>query len=194
VLWRCWLGIRKSVRPVKEFEWWGASVVICLERGANDLHVVQLMPATATPSSLDSLESSLHGAHACFCWIVLFVWLLAWLLENWCVILCVICSLCHGSTLWSETVAQILWVTWVSLSWARNVLLCLFVMCNLVWTPFSLSFARCLLAAWFSSVFCKKAFWHNYRWFYYRLVHFLSTHVIKAGSDLVTDSSRLVMI
>ena len=25
-------------------EWWGAGVFICLERGANDLHVVQLMP------------------------------------------------------------------------------------------------------------------------------------------------------
>ena len=25
-------------------EWWGAGVVICLERGANDLHMVQLMP------------------------------------------------------------------------------------------------------------------------------------------------------
>ena len=25
-------------------EWWGAAVVICLERSANDLHMVQLMP------------------------------------------------------------------------------------------------------------------------------------------------------
>jgi len=29
VLWRCWLGIRKGIRPVKT-EWWGAGVVICL--------------------------------------------------------------------------------------------------------------------------------------------------------------------
>ena len=36
VLWRCWLGGRKGIRPVKT-EWWGAGVVICLERGA-DLH------------------------------------------------------------------------------------------------------------------------------------------------------------
>ena len=28
-------------------EWWGAGMVICLERGA-DLHMAQLMPATAT--------------------------------------------------------------------------------------------------------------------------------------------------
>jgi len=39
VLWCCWLGIR----PVKT-EWWDTGVVICLQRGANDLHMVQLMP------------------------------------------------------------------------------------------------------------------------------------------------------
>jgi len=43
VLWRCWLGGRKGIRPVKT-EWWGTGVVVCLERGANDLHMVQLMP------------------------------------------------------------------------------------------------------------------------------------------------------
>ena len=37
VLWRCWLGGRKGIRPVKN-EWWGAGVVICLEQGA-DLHM-----------------------------------------------------------------------------------------------------------------------------------------------------------
>ena len=42
VLWRCWLGGRKGIRPVKT-EWWGAGVVICLERSA-DLHMAQLMP------------------------------------------------------------------------------------------------------------------------------------------------------
>ena len=25
-------------------EWWGTDMVICLEQGANDLHMVQLMP------------------------------------------------------------------------------------------------------------------------------------------------------
>jgi len=39
----CWLGGRRSIWPVKN-EWWGAGVVICLERDANDLHIVQLMP------------------------------------------------------------------------------------------------------------------------------------------------------
>ena len=43
VLWRCWLGGRKGIRPVKKLEWWGAGVVIWLERGA-DLHMAQLMP------------------------------------------------------------------------------------------------------------------------------------------------------
>jgi len=43
VLWCCWLGDRKGIRPVKKTEWWGAGVVICLERGA-DLHMAQLMP------------------------------------------------------------------------------------------------------------------------------------------------------
>jgi len=39
VLWHCWLGVRKSIRPVK-IEWWGVGVVICLERGADCLHMV----------------------------------------------------------------------------------------------------------------------------------------------------------
>ena len=29
----CWLGGRKGIRPVKNMEWWGAGVVICLEWG-----------------------------------------------------------------------------------------------------------------------------------------------------------------
>jgi len=33
VLWRCWLGGRKGIRPVKT-EHWGAGVVICLDSGA----------------------------------------------------------------------------------------------------------------------------------------------------------------
>ena len=43
VLWSCWLGGRKGIRPVKKTEWWGAGVVISLEQGA-DLHMAQLMP------------------------------------------------------------------------------------------------------------------------------------------------------
>jgi len=33
------VGWRKSNRPVKT-EWWGGSVVICLQQGSNDLHMV----------------------------------------------------------------------------------------------------------------------------------------------------------
>jgi len=40
--WYCWLGVRKSIPPVK-IEWWGASMVICLEQGAYGLLMVQLM-------------------------------------------------------------------------------------------------------------------------------------------------------
>ena len=43
VLWLCWLGATKRIRPVKKLSWWGAGVVSCLEQGA-DLHMVQLMP------------------------------------------------------------------------------------------------------------------------------------------------------
>jgi len=55
VLWCCWLGGKKGIQPVKT-EWWGTSVVICLERGANDLHMVQLMPLSP-PSSLAPVKS-----------------------------------------------------------------------------------------------------------------------------------------
>jgi len=40
---RCWLGASKSIRPVN-VDWWGVGVVIRLERGADCLHMVQLMP------------------------------------------------------------------------------------------------------------------------------------------------------
>jgi len=54
VLWCCWLGSRKGIRPVKT-EWWGAGVVICLEQGA-DLHVAQLMPLPLTVSSFSKVH------------------------------------------------------------------------------------------------------------------------------------------
>jgi len=36
-------------------EWWGAGVVICLERGA-DLHMAQLMPLPLTVSCLSKIQ------------------------------------------------------------------------------------------------------------------------------------------
>ena len=49
VLWRCWLGGRKGIRPVKNRV--VGCDVICLERGA-DLHMAQLMPLAAVKSRL----------------------------------------------------------------------------------------------------------------------------------------------
>ena len=54
VLWRCSLGGRKGIRPVKT-EWWGAGVVICLERGA-DLHIAQMMPLPLTVSCSSNIQ------------------------------------------------------------------------------------------------------------------------------------------
>jgi len=44
VVWRCWLGGRKGIQPVKN---WG--VVMCLGQDA-DLHMAQLMPLPLTVS------------------------------------------------------------------------------------------------------------------------------------------------
>ena len=54
VLWRCWLGGRKGIRPAKT-EWWGIGVVICLERGA-DLLMAQLMPLPLTVSCFSKIQ------------------------------------------------------------------------------------------------------------------------------------------
>jgi len=37
------VGLQEGHPACKKFEWWGAGMVICLERGA-DLHMAQLMP------------------------------------------------------------------------------------------------------------------------------------------------------
>jgi len=39
----------------KKTEWWGAGVVICLERGA-DLHIAQLMPLPLTVSCFSKIQ------------------------------------------------------------------------------------------------------------------------------------------
>ena len=48
-----WRG-RKGIRPVKT-EWWGAGVVICLERDA-DSHMAQLMPLPLTVSCFSKIQ------------------------------------------------------------------------------------------------------------------------------------------
>jgi len=55
VLWRCWLGGRKGIWPVKS-EWWGAGVVVCLEQGA-DLHMAQLMSWPLTVSCFIKIQT-----------------------------------------------------------------------------------------------------------------------------------------
>jgi len=58
VLGHCWLGVRKSILSVK-IKWWGVGVVICLQQGADCLHMVQLMPLhPKTSSSLAYLIKS----------------------------------------------------------------------------------------------------------------------------------------
>jgi len=48
------LGDRKGIRPVKT-EWWGAGMVICLERDA-DLHTAQLKPLPLTVSCFSKIQ------------------------------------------------------------------------------------------------------------------------------------------
>ena len=54
VLWRCWLGGRKGIRPVKNWVV-GCCMVICLERGA-DLYMAQLMPLPLTVSCFSKIQ------------------------------------------------------------------------------------------------------------------------------------------
>jgi len=58
VLWRCWLSSRKGIRPVKT-EWLGIGMVICLELGANDVHMVQLMPLPPIISCFIKIQNGL---------------------------------------------------------------------------------------------------------------------------------------
>ena len=51
---RCWLVGRKGIQPVKT-EWWGAGVLICLDRGT-DLHMAQLMPLPLTVSCFSKIH------------------------------------------------------------------------------------------------------------------------------------------
>ena len=52
MLWHCWLGGRKGIRPVKKLS---AGMVICLELGA-DLHMAQLMPLPLTVSCFNKIQ------------------------------------------------------------------------------------------------------------------------------------------
>jgi len=49
------VGRQEGHPACKKTEWWGAGVVICLERGA-DLHVAQLMPLPLTVSCFSKIQ------------------------------------------------------------------------------------------------------------------------------------------
>ena len=58
------VGQQEGHPACKKLEWWGAGVVICLERGA-DLHMAQLMPLPLTVSCL--VKSRLDCVCVCVC-------------------------------------------------------------------------------------------------------------------------------
>jgi len=49
------VGQQEGHLACKKTEWWGAGVVICLERGA-DLHMVQLMPLPLSVSCFSKIQ------------------------------------------------------------------------------------------------------------------------------------------
>ena len=49
------VGQQEGHPACKKTEWWGAGVVVCLERGA-DLHVAQLMPLPLTVSCFSKIQ------------------------------------------------------------------------------------------------------------------------------------------
>jgi len=58
---------RQEGRPAcKKTEWWGAGVVICLERGA-DLHMAQLLPLPLTVSCFSKIQIGFTFLVPCVC-------------------------------------------------------------------------------------------------------------------------------
>jgi len=49
------VGRQEGHPACKKLEWWGAAIVICLERGA-DLHMAQLMPLSLTVSCFIKIQ------------------------------------------------------------------------------------------------------------------------------------------
>jgi len=49
------VGQQEGHPACKKTEWWGAGMVICLERGA-DLHMAQLMPLPLTVSCFNKIQ------------------------------------------------------------------------------------------------------------------------------------------
>jgi len=108
VLWRCWLGGRKGIRPIKNWVvgcWRG----ICLELGA-DLHMAQLMPLQPTVSCFSKIQigfTFLVPAHPgspgkraikrmCVCLIVKKLLIVSLFLGDWFFVI-YFCLTCPGS-------------------------------------------------------------------------------------------------
>jgi len=53
------VGWQEGHPACKKIEWWGAGMVICLERGA-DLHMAQLMPLPLTVSCFSKIQISFN--------------------------------------------------------------------------------------------------------------------------------------
>jgi len=49
------VGWQEGHPACKKTEWWGAGMVVCLERGA-DLHMAQLMPLPLTSSCFSKIQ------------------------------------------------------------------------------------------------------------------------------------------
>ena len=50
------VGRQEGHLTCKKTEWWGAGVVICLERGVTDLHMAQLMPLPLTVTCFSKIQ------------------------------------------------------------------------------------------------------------------------------------------
>ena len=123
VLWRCWLGGRKGIRPVKNWVvgyWHG-----CLELGA-DLHMAQLMPLPLTVSCFSKIQIDFTFLVPAHLWVVLEKGPL-----NGCVCVCVLvlviltCMLC--SVHWcdclsvsSNCIASQWWKCFDAVGWAAG--------------------------------------------------------------------------
>jgi len=53
------VGRQEGHPACKKTKWWGAGMVICLERGA-DLHMAQLVPLPLTVSCFSKIQIGLH--------------------------------------------------------------------------------------------------------------------------------------
>ena len=60
------VGRQEGHPACKKTEWWGAGVVICLERGA-DLHMAQLLPLPLTVSCFSKIQIGYTFLVPCVC-------------------------------------------------------------------------------------------------------------------------------